>query len=174
MIRFVLSLIIFALFIVEGSLFQVFAPELYSSELIFVPRFTIIIIVIIGIFFGRPTAMLYGIIFGLSYDVVYTEILGVYSFTFGIIGYIFSLEYRAIQVSYFYNLLICLGAIIVVEYFSYGILYMVELTSMTHSEFFLDRFLSTVGLNLIFTLIVLYPMRRLVQYYKKKEDPMAL
>ncbi len=174
MIRFILSLILFFLFVLEGSFFQVFAPELFGMEIDLVPRFIVVIIVIIGIYYGRPTAILYGICFGLLYDAVYTEILGVYMFTFGLVGYIFSLEYRAIQNSYFYNLLICLLAVVCVEYFTYGFLYLFEVTTMSHVQFFSERLLSTVGLNLIFTLIVLYPMQKLIRFYKKKEDPMAV
>lgn len=174
MIRFILSSIIFLLFIIEGSLFQIFAPELYDIEFTIVPHFVVVVIVVIGIFYGRPMAILYGIIFGFLYDVVYTEILGVYAFVFGLSGYIFSLELRPVQNSYFYNFLLAVSAVLFVEYFVYGFLYLFELTRMSHVAFLLKRLLPTLAINAIFILIILYPLRWLIFYYKKKEDPMAM
>lgn len=170
----VLSLIVLALFVIEGTLFQVFAPELFGASAVFVPRFAVIVIVTLGIFYGRMTGIFYGICFGLLYDVIYTEILGIYMFSFGLIGYIFSLSYRPIQNSYFFHFLVCIGSVIFLEYFLYGLLYLFEISTMTAGQFFYERFLSTVGLNFVFALIFLYPLRKLIFYYQKKEDPMAM
>lgn len=169
MIRFVLPLVVLILFVLEGTLFQVFAPEQYNVPFFLIPRFVVIVIVITGIYRGKKFGTLYGIISGLFFDVVYTEVLGPYMFTMGLIGYLFSLPYKPIQKRYTLVALLALGAVMFLEYFLYGINYLLNRTSLSHASFFYWRFLPTLGLNFIFLLIILYPLRRFLLYLKKLE-----
>ncbi|MDE5412447.1 rod shape-determining protein MreD [Alkalihalobacterium chitinilyticum] len=168
--RILLPLIMLFIFVIEGSLFQVYAPEQYGSDLLYIPRFVVVAIIIIGIFLGKTHAIIYGLIFGLLYDVVYTELLGVYMFCLGFIAYLLSLSHLYVRRSYTVVVLLTLVAVIIVEYFTFGINSMLNITAMTHDEFLQRRLLSTLGLNFIFSLIILYPLRKYLLYLKKMEE----
>ncbi|WP_216828800.1 rod shape-determining protein MreD [Alkalihalobacterium elongatum] len=168
--RILLPLVMLLLFVIEGSIFQVFAPEQYNSNLLYIPRFIVVAMVIIGIFLGKTHAIIYGLIFGLLYDVVYTELLGVYMFCLGLIGYLLSLSHPYVKRSYTLVVLITLLAVLFVEYFTFGINSMLNITSMVHDEFLQQRLLSTLALNFLFSLIILYPLRKYLLYLKRLEE----
>ncbi|WP_209121973.1 rod shape-determining protein MreD [Alkalihalobacillus sp. BA299] len=168
--RILLPLVMLLIFVIEGSLFQVFAPEQYGSDLLYIPRFVIVAMVIIGIFLGRTHAIIYGLIFGILYDVVYTELLGVYMFCLALIAYLLSVSHLYVRRSYTLVVLVTMVAVFIVEYFTYGINLMLNITEMMHEEFFSRRLLSTLGLNFLFSLILLYPLRKYLLYLKQMEE----
>lgn len=169
MIRFVLPLFLLLLFVLEGTIFQVFAPEKYGVSYYFMPHFVTVVIVIIGIYRGKPFGILYGIVFGLAFDAVYTEMLGPYMFTMGLVGYLFSLDYKLIQRNLFFVFVIVLGAVAFLEYFIYGMYFFLQKTNMASEHFFYIRFLPTIGLNGVFTLLIVYPLKKFLFYLQRVE-----
>ncbi|MCD8509107.1 MAG: rod shape-determining protein MreD [Bacillus sp. (in: Bacteria)] len=97
MIRYYIFLLLFFLFIIEGTVFQIFAPDQYGVEYLFVPRWVFLVIIFAGIFRGRGVGTFYGIIFGVMYDVVYTSVLGIYAFGMGLIAYLLSISISFFQ-----------------------------------------------------------------------------
>jgi rod shape-determining protein MreD len=172
--RYLLPIIVLLFFILEGTIFQIFAPERYGMTYLIIPRFIIVVIIMIGAFYGRVYAVVYGLCFGLLYDVVYTEILGVYMFGMGFLGYICSISYEGKQRNFFPIILTTIAAITLLEYYLFGIFFILNNADMTGKQFFLERLLPTIGLNLVFTLIIIYPMRKVLIYFQKKDDPMSL
>ncbi|WP_096198863.1 rod shape-determining protein MreD [Bacillus sp. FJAT-45350] len=172
--RLVIPFIVFLLFVLEGTIFQVFAPENYNINWILVPRFVIVMIVIIGIFQGRIHGVLFGLGFGLLYDVVYTDMLGVYLFSMGLIGYLFSLSYKPVQRSFSLLVIISLVAVIGIEYFVFGMYLLLGMTQIPQEVFFFQRLLPTLILNLCFAAIIVWPLRKyllyLIRYEKSLED----
>ena len=82
MIRYVVIIISVLLFYME-PIFGLFSPiELNGDFYVLVPRFLIIYLIFIAIYYDRKRAMLYGLIFGLLYDVFFIDIIGLYSFIF--------------------------------------------------------------------------------------------
>ena len=47
-----------------------------------VPRFLIIYLIFVAIYYDRKRAMVYGLFFGLLYDVFFIDIIGLYSFIY--------------------------------------------------------------------------------------------
>ncbi len=170
MIRLVLPLFVFLLFVFEGTIFQIFAPERFGVTLSYIPRFTVVAIVFIAIFFGRTQGVFYGIIFGLLYDVVYTEMLGVYMFITGLIGYVFALSYKPFQRSFFLSVITTAVAVCVLEYFLYGLFLLLGLTSLTPESFAWNRLFPTVALNLLFATIIMLPIRKFSMYLQRFEN----
>ncbi|WP_078555362.1 rod shape-determining protein MreD [Bacillus alkalicellulosilyticus] len=169
MSRFLLPAIVFIFFILEGTVFQIFAPERYGATFVIIPRMVLITIVIIGIIRGRTSGVLFGIGFGLLYDVVYTEMLGVYMFSMGVIGYVCSLPYRPIQRSYFLIVLTCIIAVIIQEYYLFGVYSLLGIAHMTSEQFLYSRFSSTLLFNIFLSLILVGPLRKYVQYLDRME-----
>lgn len=160
--RFLLPALIFLLFIFEGTIFQVFAFERYGVNLVIVPHFTVIVIIMAGIFLGRKHGVLYGLVFGLLYDVIYTDMLGVYLFSLGVLGYVSSLSYKRIKQSMFFVILVVLTSLILLEYFVFGIHLLLRTTTVSGEVFFFMRLLPTLGLNFVVALVLFFPLRKLL------------
>ena len=60
-----------------GTNFGLFSPiELNSDFYVLVPRFLIIYLIFVAVYYDRKRAMLYGLFFGLLYDVFFIDIIG--------------------------------------------------------------------------------------------------
>ncbi|WEG16100.1 rod shape-determining protein MreD [Alkalihalophilus pseudofirmus] len=154
------TLLLLAL-VIEGSLYPFFMPERYGSDLIMVPRFLVVLLVFIGIFTGRSTSLVYALCFGVIYDVVYTELLGVYVFGFAVVGYVFALSYKQIQDSILVPILLALVAVALFDYYQYGLFRLIGITDMGGQAFVFDRLLPTLLLNGALAIVVLYPVKKL-------------
>ncbi|WP_100373631.1 rod shape-determining protein MreD [Bacillus sp. FJAT-45037] len=147
--------------VIEGSLYQYFLPERLGANYIIVPRFLLVSLVLIGIYLGRSTGLLYALCFGLIYDVVYTELLGVYMFGFAVVGYAFALSYKQIQDSILVPLILSLVAVALFEYYQYGLFRLISITDMGAQVFVLERLLPTIVLNIGWAILMLYPIKKL-------------
>ncbi|RKJ49914.1 rod shape-determining protein MreD, partial [Butyricicoccus sp. 1XD8-22] len=78
---FVRSLIPFVavvLFLLEPE-FALFSPIQLNDQIIYlVPRFLILYLIFVSIYYSRQRAVIYGLVFGLLYDVFYIDIIGLY------------------------------------------------------------------------------------------------
>ncbi|WP_240374726.1 rod shape-determining protein MreD [Bacillus piscicola] len=170
MIRFVLPFILFILFLVEGTWFQIFVPFSTNQEIVLVPRFLLIAVVLIAIFRGPLTGVIIGAASGLLYDFVYTDLLGIYMFSFGFTAYLSSFTYRTVRVSYIWQLIIILGAILIFEWVTYGLYYMIGYTDILFEEFFRTRLVPSWLLNGGAALLFLYPFRKLFEKLEEYEE----
>jgi rod shape-determining protein MreD len=150
--------------VIEGSLFPFFMPERYGSDLTIVPRFLVVFLVFIGIYTGRSTSLLYALCFGVIYDVVYTELLGVYVFGFAVVGYVFALSYKQIQDSILVPLLLALVAVALFDYYPYGLFRLIGITDMGAYTFVIERLLPTLLLNGAWAIGMLYPVKKLCEH----------
>ncbi|RSL32275.1 rod shape-determining protein MreD [Salibacterium salarium] len=170
MIRFGLPLLVFALFLIEGTLFQIFVPPSFERDIVLVPRLTLIAIVMISIFRGAGLGMLYGVVVGLFYDFVYTDLIGVYMFSLGFVAYISSFTFTAVRTSYWWQFLITLGALFVLEWMTYGLHYVIGNTDIVFEEFFMTRMLPSWMLNGLVALLLLYPFQQFFHKLKELEE----
>ncbi|MER2008651.1 MAG: rod shape-determining protein MreD, partial [Psychrobacillus sp.] len=82
MMRYLVVLISVLLFYME-PIFGLFSPIELNNELYtLVPRFLIIYLIFVSIYYDKKRAMLYGLLFGLLYDVFFIDIIGLYSFIY--------------------------------------------------------------------------------------------
>ncbi|MBU8905038.1 rod shape-determining protein MreD [Desertibacillus haloalkaliphilus] len=167
MIRYLLPMIVFCLFIFEGTIFQVFSPSAYGSDLLLVPRFVVVMIVFIAIFNGRGYGLVYGMIFGIFYDVIYTNLLGIYTFALGLVGYSFALGFARVKRSYALIVILTLLAVVFVEYFVYGLYTLIGHIEVVHEVFLSTRLLPGVILNGVFAALIAYPLKKFLLYIKR-------
>lgn len=73
----VLILLLFVLFIAEGTILPWLLPDSWHSRM--VPNFVYVVILFVSVYYSRHTALVLGIVFGLIHDVVF------YGFIIGII-----------------------------------------------------------------------------------------
>lgn len=161
--HFILSFVALLFFVFESIFAQLFAGDVFGSNNIFVPRFMIIFVFFLTMYGSRKMGMLYGAILGLTYDVVYTEILGIYMFLLPFLAYLISKCMKVLQ----NNILIaCLTALVftaVVEGVSYQMNVILGFADMGFGEFAERRLVPTLILNLVFIIISCYPLKRLIE-----------
>ncbi|MCM3715098.1 rod shape-determining protein MreD [Alkalihalobacillus oceani] len=168
MSRFYIPGLVFVLLIVEGTLFQLMTPT--HTDSVLVPRFLIVMVVLIGLHFGRQSSLFYGLAFGFCYDIVYTQLLGVYAFGLAFIGYFFIFFSKRIQDSLLIQLMLVLSAILFFEYYQYGLYLLIGLTDLPASSFAIERLLPSLILNSAFAILIYYPARKLFEHVKKQAN----
>ncbi len=170
--RYLLPTIIFLLFVIEGTVTQVFL-NFSSPEVIIVPRFSFILVMMSSIFLGRSVGTVYGIGLGLLYDIVHTHILGVYIFSMALVAYIFSFSFRIFQRNLLLLLFTLIVSVICLEYLIYRINTIIGITGLSHERFLGERIYPSVIINSCFAIIVIFPIRKLliyIQNLKQKEE----
>ncbi|MFS0575359.1 rod shape-determining protein MreD [Sporosarcina sp. 179-K 3D1 HS] len=150
MSRFIIPLIAVLLFFLE-PVFSLFSPiELGGERYTLVPRFVIIYLIFITVFYSRQRAIVYGIILGLLYDMFHIDIIGLYAFLFPLICFIASLIIRQVHQHMMTVILLILFLIAVLELLSYFFAALVSLTSIGFDEFISSRLVPTMIANSIF------------------------
>ncbi|MBU9711026.1 rod shape-determining protein MreD [Evansella tamaricis] len=170
MIRYSLFIALFVLFIAEGTVYQIFAPDFRGFDYLLLPRWVFVVIIFAGIYRGRAMATLYGIVFGVMYDVIFSSVLGVYTFAMGLIAYLLSITHPFLQRNLLVGIFTCFTAVVVLEYFVYGIMLLLGFTTIPHEEFFYIRFLPTVAMNVGFIAVIAYPLRKWFYYLRQKQE----
>lgn len=113
----------------------------------------------------RNQGLIYGFSFGLLFDVVYTEIIGVYLFLFPLIAYLSSKIMRILQTNIVVVSLISILGVVLLELGVYELNFLVNKTEMEFSLFTELRLFPTVILNLAFIIIFAYPLKRHFEKY---------
>lgn len=170
MTRFLFIMTLFILFIIEGTVVQVFAPDRWGLSIVMVPRFIVVILIISSLFLGRFQGLVLGFIFGLMYDVVYGNILGVYAFSMAFIGYFSGVTFRIFQHNIFLILTTVIVALFVHELIVYGILTLVNFVVMDFELFLMEKLIPTLVLNVIFALLVSFPLRTILVQMREEEE----
>lgn len=170
MLRFLLPIIVFILFIIEGTVMQIIAPDRFGSEFIIIPRFAFVIVIVIAIFFGRTTGTIYGLILGLFQDIIYTHVLGVYIFSMALITYLLGFSFKIFQKNLLLLTITAIFGTILLDYLVYGIYSMVGITTLPHERFFYERLLPSLVVNSVFLIIFAYPLRKLLVFLQNKDD----
>jgi rod shape-determining protein MreD len=160
--RVVLPLLMSFVFLFESSFVDLVPAEIFHKEYVYVPRFLFILIAFITVYFNKPKGLLSGAIFGLLYDIIHTEILGVYLFLFTFMAYLISWASRALQTSIFIISFLSLVGIFALEFCVYGVNLAIGTTNMQFERFLQIRVLPTIILNSAFILLFAYPFKRLL------------
>lgn len=163
--KFLLPLLFIFIFILESIFVQSLPAEIFNSDRILVPRFLIIVIMFMTLYGDRNQGLIYGFSFGLLFDVVYTEIIGVYLFLFPLIAYLSSKIMRILQTNIVVVSLISILGVVLLELGVYELNFLVNKTEMEFSLFTELRLFPTVILNLAFIIIFAYPLKRHFEKY---------
>ena len=88
--------LVFVLFL-KVLFVELLPAELFKSSRILVPHFLMVSIIFVTIYISPKHGIMYGFIFGILFDIVYTEIIGIYLFMFPLIAYITSWIMKILQ-----------------------------------------------------------------------------
>ncbi len=161
--RILLPALFTVIFILESTLVEFMPTKFFNSERILVPHLLLIAILLLTIYFKSSMGILYGFIFGLLFDVVYTEIIGIYLTLFPLIALAISKIIRSLQTNFLIVTLVSLLGVTLLELGALGFNFMIHKTDMAFSVFVSFRLLPTLLYNLVLTIIVIYPLSKLFE-----------
>ncbi|ALS23243.1 MULTISPECIES: rod shape-determining protein MreD [Paenibacillus] len=165
-----LWLILGGLFLLESSLVPWLIPTAWQTKVYVVPHLLLVIVLYIGLYVHRHTALMFGLIFGMLQDFIhYSPMLGPVSFGLGLSGYLAGLlqgrVYSSIVIS---MLVIGMGNL----FYDSVIFGLYRLFRVIHTEFqwvFFYQMLPSMLINLLFALAVYVPMRKLFEGLSLKQ-----
>lgn len=142
---------------------QVVVPENYSFGLVFIPRFTMMVIMFVALYINVPLAVTYAFATGLLYDIIYTDFIGIYLFSMALTAYVVSQSAKIMHVNAIVGTLAALVAVIVLEFLVYGVYTLIGFVDFPIKLFVLERLLPSVVVNSIFFILIYVPMQKLVK-----------
>lgn len=172
--RLFLPFLVTVMFLSESIIVQLFSQPLFDVYLL-VPRMLLVFIVFITIFIGQAEGMTYGFIFGLLYDVTYTELLGAYAFAFSLIAYLIAKAMNVFHKNAWTASFFAIVAIACVEWYAYAIQLVIGRTMMPVQTFLQARFLPTLFIHTIVILVIAYPLKQtLLKWHEKRGESSAM
>lgn len=157
--RFFLPFLVLFAFICESSFAHLVHFSFVSEDYIFIPRFVLIFVIFITVYLNRTQGMVLGFFFGLLHDIVFIEVIGIYLFAYGILAY---LIYKAMKVLHGHILIVWLLIVLsisVLEFYVYGVNYLIGATNISLYKFTTLRLLPTLSLNLVVAILFSYPIK---------------
>jgi len=152
----ILATILAGVFILEGTVIQIFIAEVIGSAFHFLPRFGLVIIIFISLYLGRRKAFFIGLVYGLFIDLLYGDVIGAYAFSMAVIPYLCALAYQYFQLNVLLVLITVFIGVYVHEIIGYV---MLDLFGLTGSEpFGWTEYIPTAILNTLFTAIIYRPL----------------
>ncbi len=169
--RFIIPLIAVVLFFLE-PVFSLFSPiELGDVRYTLVPRFVIVYLVFVASYYDLRKAVIYGLCFGLLYDMYHIDIIGIYTFLYPLICFLASVIIRQVHRSTGTVMLLCLFMVVLLETMSYLFASLIALTSIGFDVFMTARLVPTVIANLIFIILFGWLFKNLI--YKRVIEKQA-
>ncbi|BBH19253.1 hypothetical protein Back11_05980 [Paenibacillus baekrokdamisoli] len=146
-------------FLLEGTLFYWLLPDSLVGRV--VPMFTLAFVLYSALYRGRHTSLILGMSFGLLQDVAfYGEIIGVHSFSMGLVGYLTGLLMERKRSTLLMALTMIGISTLVFQVVNYFIYRVFRLTDQTFEWALLQHILPSLFLQLLFALVIYVPARR--------------
>lgn len=163
MMKTVIPFIITVLFFME-PIFSLFSPITYGDALLtLVPRFVVIALIFIAVYGRKKDAIIYGIIFGLLYDIFYIDIIGVYAFLYPMICLLAIGVIRLIHKHVITVIVLALVLIALLELLSYGFASLIAITTIEFKEFLTGRLVPTLLANSLFVVMFSWFFHKVIE-----------
>lgn len=158
-----INLILFSVFIIEGTVFRYISPDYFGSNSSIFARFVLVLIMLISIFIDRKYALFLGIFFGLLYDIVYGNVIGLYMVSMGGIGYFSGWFIQFLHPTFFVYLLIEFLGLLVFEVFIFSMLALYKLIDFSIDWAIINIIFPTIIFNLVFAMLIFFPANYLLR-----------
>ena len=163
MIRFFIPLIAVVLFYVE-PVFGSFSPiEINETLYYMVPRFLIMYLIFVSIYYNRKRAIIYGLVFGLLYDIYYIDIIGLYSVIYPLICLAAGSAVKYVHQNLVVATALSLILVALLELLLYVFFSIISLKSIEFSIFLTTRLVPTMVANSIFLIMLGWAFRNLIR-----------
>lgn len=164
--KYAVWLLLFGLFLLEGTLLEWLIPAYWQTQIYVVPHFSLVVILYISVFVNRYYGLGTGLAYGFLQDIIYYgHALGVYSFAMGIAGYAVGLIVRRGPQQLFPSLQLMILGLILYDLMVYGIYrYFLRVASVEFQWMLMHQLLPSLFVNLLFALAVYVPLRNLLEH----------
>jgi len=155
-----IPLILFFLVVLEGVSQELLPEIIISSKTLIVSHWVFIFLILIASFFDENNSfysIVFAVIFGLLIDVIYSDILGIYMFSYTIAIFIYHQMLRYFQANFIMTLLLTVISLFLVDNMIYLLYLSIGKISLSWVNYSIYRLIPTILANIIF-FIVLYPI----------------
>lgn len=170
MSRFLLTLTLLLLFLLEGTVIQFVSPSAWGLSWLTVPRFALVGTLLISMFLGRREGLYYGLAIGLLHDLLFGQVVGLYMMTMMVASYFAGLIVILFQRGFAMVLVTCSLILFGHEWLLYSVHRLFSTAPVDVRWMLHWQILPTVGLNLLFALLVYAPLKNLCQSVNEKRD----
>jgi rod shape-determining protein MreD len=163
--RYLLPVILYIVFLFEGTILPMIIPMSWQSRIGIAPHFAFIIILFIAIYVSRHWALAYGLGFGALQDIVYYgPMLGTYTFGMGLISYLIGMMALRSKPSMVMSIMLILIGNLLLDLLIFGIYRIFQITHLTIDYALTHHVLPSLLINLLFALVVYVPIRKLLDH----------
>lgn len=172
MSRIYLPLILILLIVFQGVTVQLVPPIFAQNDLIVVVHTVFLFLVLFKLFYDLENtynALILAIFSGLIIDIIYTDIIGVYMFSYGVMIYFVHGMRRLLHTNFYTATLITLLSVGFVDFSLYFIYQLIGITQMELIEYLSNRLIPTLTINMIiFFIFYLLFKKKLVQWSNER------
>lgn len=158
--RLLFTLFLFLLFLLEGTVFQWIVPDVWGMHWTVVPMLTLVVIILLSVYFGSNYGMVYGILFGLLHDLAFGHMLGGYIFSFAVVAYFSGQFMKQFQRQPFLIIVTVMIGISVHMMMAFGFNKLFTVTQMDFKQMVYSLLLPSAVFNVIFAAFLLHPLKR--------------
>ncbi|MBM7541780.1 rod shape-determining protein MreD [Amphibacillus cookii] len=174
MSRVYLPLILLFLLVMQGAMIELIPARFDELGWLIVIHSVFLFLVLFTMFYDLENtyyALFFAILFGFLIDAVYTNILGVYMFSYAISIYFVHGMRKLLHANFYVASLLAFVGVGLVDFLLYLIYYATDVTQMHMTDYLMNRMIPTMVVNLIIFLIF-YALfkRKLVKWSKERFD----
>lgn len=161
--RILIPVVALLLFLLESE-FAMFSPIIWNEQTYFlIPRFLILYLIFIAIYYNRKKAMIYGLIFGLCFDVFYINIIGLYTFLYPAVCFVAGWCVKRIHPHLMFSTVLAILLMSLLEFMIYEFFFIIQFTTMALKPFLLYRLVPTIVANLLFLVMLGWAFKYLIR-----------
>jgi rod shape-determining protein MreD len=171
----IIWLLIFSVFILEGTWVHWLIPTDWYNGLQVAPHFVLVLVVFFSIIRNRHLGLFFGLMFGLIHDVVYASpMIGPHSFSMGLTAYAAGVIAKRTKITMFSSLFVISFSLVLYDVVNFLVFRMFRVIHIPFMTTFSDFIMPTLLFNLLFAVIVYVPARRWMergQDHREEESP---
>ncbi|PYI52249.1 rod shape-determining protein MreD [Paenibacillus flagellatus] len=171
--RYGITIVLFVLFLLEGTILEWIIPPVWQSTVLVVPHVVFVGVLLVGLFKNRYQALGYGLAFGMLQDFIYYgHALGVHSFSMGLVGYVAGLAFRAASRGVVISLIAAALGSFAYDSLVYGIYrFFLGVVRLDYQWTFLHQILPSMLFNALIALLLYMPARKWFEDDEASREP---
>lgn len=163
MAKYLIPAVAVILFFLETE-FSLFSPiDINGQREYLVPRFVILYLIFLSIYYDKKRAMIYGLVFGLVYDIFYIDIIGLYTFLYPFICFIAGSTVKYIHQHLVVTTTLSLLLIALLEIALHQFFLLIGYTDISFTEFLNHRLVPTMIANSVFLIMLGWTFKYLLE-----------
>lgn len=156
-----IGLLIFIVFILEGTWVHWLIPIQWYNGLMVAPHLVLVMVLYLSMIRNRHLGLFFGLLFGLIHDIVYASpMIGPHSFSMGLTAYAAGVVAKRLKISLTSALFISTLFIVLYDVLNYAVFRMFRIINDPFLTIFSNFIVPTLLFNLLFAVIVYVPVRK--------------